>query len=139
MGNLLPPPTFAPLLVDGPQGKQNAINPVWLQWFLQYAGSNQASYVNANNTTLPAALSLTYNTGTLGSLFDTWTGTYQPQRAMWVLYNGSATGLYWQRDLSATSPQYSISPMPPMIVMGPDDFVGPISTSTGIQFLSIPF
>lgn len=47
MGNLVQPPTYAPLTVEGPDGAQNAINPVWLQWFLQYgtAGSQSNSAV----------------------------------------------------------------------------------------------
>ncbi len=45
--SLVPPPTYAPLTTVGPDGNQNAINPVWLQWFIQYG--TQSNYTNGIN------------------------------------------------------------------------------------------
>lgn len=43
MSNLAPPPTYAPLLVQTQHGGENSINPVWLEWFLQYGSTGNAA------------------------------------------------------------------------------------------------
>jgi len=41
--SLSQPPTYAPLVIIDPTTQQQSINPVWLEWFLQYGQSSNQS------------------------------------------------------------------------------------------------
>ena len=61
--NLVPPPTYAPLTVPNSKGAQSAINPVWLEWFIQYGSqTNYTNSITPSNTQWSEASSGTVNT-----------------------------------------------------------------------------
>ena len=65
MSNLSPPPTYAPLTVPSLTGGENAVNPVWLQWFLSYAGQSNG----VSNAVLQGAYSNLTSSRNLNNLY----------------------------------------------------------------------
>lgn len=121
MGNLTQPPTYAPLTVQGPDGSQNAINPVWLQWFLQYGAQS-----NYTNTITPANTQWSYASGgVVNTEFDFTNNTSTPLAVLVQTPNPSALTFQTQYYVGRTG-HIIVQSLPTtciFIVMFPSDIL----------------
>lgn len=104
MGNLVGPPTYAPLTVMGPDGAQNAINPVWLQWFLQYSAQGNA----LNNTIATGTYQNVSGSRVIGTTYSTYGASSSRRVVVDVTVQNSGSFISLQVSQNFSIPTFPI-------------------------------
>ena len=115
--NLSQPPTYAPLVILDQNSQQQSINPVWLEWFLQYGqSSNQSNaYLTGsyNDVTSSRVANQFYQNTTGRIIFVSVGGNINPSSTLTSAISLVATPLLRSRALkqvaSITNPSTSAS------------------------------